>query len=68
MKTLAITVHMDRRQQGLQVSLVDETGSGYRIAGPKFAGASEQLQHRELNERDADEIRDMLDRVFPRKK
>lgn len=38
MKTLAITVHMDRRQQGLQVSLVDETGAGYRIAGRSSPG------------------------------
>ena len=51
----------------MSISQLDENGAGdgYRIAGPKFNGSSESLLRRELDERDAAEIRAYLDAVFP---
>ena len=50
---------------GLQLSIEDATGSGFRIAGPKFNGSGTVLQKHKISERDAKEIRSYLDRAFP---
>lgn len=54
---------------GLQLvmSQLDEKGPGrgYRLAGPKFNGSGRGLLTATLTQRDADEIRSMLDAVFP---
>lgn len=56
----------DRLQ--LSISQLDDEGRGhgYRLAGPKFNGSGEALLKRELDQRDADEIRAYLDAVFPK--
>jgi hypothetical protein len=67
---LLIEVTRTRAEGVLQVSLsqVDENGCGlgYRLAGPKHynMGVTELLSE-ELTERDAANIRRMLDAVFP---
>lgn len=40
-------------------------GHGYRLMGPKYLGRSRNLRTAELTQRDADEIRAVLDEVFP---
>lgn len=66
-----ITIDVDRDgwTSQLQVSLQqhNEKGSGwgYRLAGPKYNGSSKSLVSQELSQRDADEIREHLDAVFP---
>jgi hypothetical protein len=40
-------------------------GHGYRLMGPKYVGRSRNLRTVELTQRDADEIRAVLDEVFP---
>jgi hypothetical protein len=66
---LIMEVTRDGWTDGLQMSIsqLDENGAGhgYRIAGPKFNGSGEVLLKRELDERDAAEIRAYLDAVFP---
>lgn len=51
----------------LQIAQLDEggCGHGYRLAGPKYCGDSTTLLVRELDERDAAEIRAYLDAKFP---
>lgn len=67
---LILEVNRTRAECGIQVSLsqVDEKGNGwgYRLAGPKHynMGVTELLTA-ELDERDANKIRAMLDAVFP---
>lgn len=43
----------------------ETSGHGYRLMGPKYAGRSQNLRTVELTQRDADEIRAILDEVFP---
>lgn len=43
----------------------ETSGHGYRLLGPKYAGRSRNLRTVELSRRDADEIRAILDEVFP---
>ena len=43
----------------------ETSGHGYRLLGPKYAGRSKNLRTVELTQRDADEIRAILDEVFP---
>ena len=66
---LTLRVGIDGPTGGVQVSLsqLDEHGAGhgYRLAGPKFTGSGEVLVSRDLDERDAEEIRRYLDAVFP---
>jgi len=45
----------------------EHSGHGYRLMGPKYAGRSRNLRTVELTKRDADEIRKILDEVFPPK-
>lgn len=67
-----LTLHVFRThaEGAIQVQLArtDEngTGTGYRLAGPKHynSGVTELLS-RDLDERDASEIRGFLDAVFP---
>lgn len=53
----------------LSISKLDENGVGHgrRLAGPKFNGSTKPLLSRELDERDADEIRAYLNAVFPQR-
>lgn len=64
-----IDVDRDGWTKNLQINIatVDENGSGtgYRLAGPKYNGSSQLLLRHELTERDAAEIRAQLDAVFP---
>lgn len=66
---LIIEVSRDGWTNGLQlgISQLDEnnTGDGYRLAGPKFNGSSKSLLKRELDDRDVKEIRSYLHAVFP---
>ncbi|WP_329474185.1 hypothetical protein OIE75_41090 (plasmid) [Streptomyces sp. NBC_01723] len=43
----------------------ENSGHGYRLMGPKYLGRSRNLRTVELTQRDADEIRAVLDEVFP---
>jgi len=45
----------------------EHSGHGYRLMGPKYIGRSRNLRTTELTQRDADEIRAILDEVFPPK-
>jgi hypothetical protein len=65
MPDLAIEVYRDGWTDDLQVALMAD-GSGYRLAGPKFNGSGSVVLSYALTQRDADEIRRMLDRAFPR--
>ncbi|MGW1121093.1 hypothetical protein ACWD5B_28950 [Streptomyces tanashiensis] len=51
----------------LSLNAVDDDGRGhgYRLMGPKYIGRSRNLRTAELDERDANEIRGLLDEVFP---
>jgi hypothetical protein len=68
--TLTISVHRTNAERALQLNLsqtdADGSGYGYRLAGPKHynLGTTELLSS-DLNERDAAEIRRMLDGAFP---
>ncbi|MFF5778111.1 hypothetical protein ACFY7Y_14320 [Streptomyces virginiae] len=66
---LVMDVDRDGWTKGLQLNIaeLDENnqGWGYRIAGPKYNGSSKNLLRVELDERDAAEIRTMLDKAFP---
>lgn len=66
---IVIDVDRDGWTKGLQLNIaqLDEngTGDGYRLAGPKYNGSSRNLIRCELDERDAREIRQYLDAVFP---
>ncbi|WP_344326720.1 hypothetical protein [Streptomyces macrosporus] len=43
----------------------DGNGHGYRLHGPKYLANSTTVFERDLTKRDAQEIRQMLDAVFP---
>lgn len=64
-----LTLDVDRCGRAFQVSIseVNDEGSGhgYRIVGPKYGGDSVGVLSHRLTERDANEIRNYLDRVFP---
>jgi hypothetical protein len=66
-----ITLEVDRDgltgklQLSIQQTHENGAGHGYRLAGPKFNGSGKNLLKRELDQRDADEIRGYLDAVFP---
>lgn len=64
-----IDVDRDGWTQNLQLNIVtldkNNTGMGYRLAGPKYNGSSTNLLRVELDERDAAEIRAALDAAFP---
>ncbi|MFD9151930.1 hypothetical protein ACFWDF_32750 [Streptomyces diastaticus] len=66
---IKLDIDLDGWTQSLQANLVqadaDGLGWGYRLAGPKYNGSSRNLLSRTLNERDAREIRDALNAVFP---
>jgi hypothetical protein len=58
-------VEQDGWTRGIQLSITDQSGSGFRIAGPKFNGSSKALVTHQITERDANEIRQYLDQAFP---
>jgi hypothetical protein len=68
---ITLEVDRDTLTGGIQVNIskLDENdaGHGYRLAGPKYLGASESLLVHEVTARDADEIRRYLGTVFPPK-
>jgi hypothetical protein len=43
----------------------ERSGHGYRLMGPKYVGRSKNLRTADLDQRDADSIRGILDEVFP---
>lgn len=43
----------------------ETSGHGYRLMGPKYVGRSRNLRTADLDQRDADKIRGILDEVFP---
>lgn len=59
----------DRQFPAYQLSINamdgESSGHGYRLMGAKYAGRSRNLRTVELSQRDADEIRAILDEVFP---
>lgn len=61
----------DRQFPAYQLSINamdgETSGHGYRLMGPKYLGRSRNLRTVELDQRDADEIRAILDEVFPAK-
>jgi hypothetical protein len=65
MPDLAIEIYRDGWTDALQIALMAGE-SGYRLAGPKFNGSGSVVLSHTLTQRDADEIRRMLDREFPR--
>ncbi|KOU50534.1 hypothetical protein ADK55_18470 [Streptomyces sp. WM4235] len=66
---IVMDVDRDGWTSGLQLNIVSlderDCGWGYRLAGPKYNGSSKNLLRVELDERDAAEIRKMLDKAFP---
>ncbi|MCU1613741.1 MAG: hypothetical protein JWO98_1281 [Frankiales bacterium] len=65
-KRIVFTVDRDGWTNGLQLGISQpDEGHGYRLAGPKYNGSSKTLLDYELEERDAAEIRKMLDAAFP---
>jgi hypothetical protein len=64
-QTATLSVFKDGWTGGTQLSICDETGSGFRVCGPKFNGSGTLLIKRQLTQRDADEIRRYLNRAFP---
>ena len=63
---VSLNVYQDGLTKGYQLSIDDDNG-GYRISGPKFVGQSRLIIGHVLNERDADRIRQYLDKAFPPK-
>ena len=65
------TANSDPKYPAYQLSINamdgEESGHGYRLMGPKYIGRSRNLKTTELGPRDADEIRAILDEVFPQK-
>ena len=63
------SANSDRQFPAYQLSInamrSKDNGHGYRLMGPKYAGRSRNLRTIELKQRDADEIRGILDEVFP---
>lgn len=66
---VTIEVSRDGWTKGYQVAIWENVGpladTGYRLGGPKFNGSSKLLLKSDLNQRDADQIRRILDRHFP---
>ncbi|MFD9174701.1 hypothetical protein ACFWDT_06160 [Streptomyces diastaticus] len=66
---IKLDIDLDGWTQRLQANLIqadaDGLGWGYRLAGPKYNGSSRNLLSRTLDKRDAQEIRDSLNAVFP---
>lgn len=64
------TANSDPKYPAYQLSLNamdgESSGHGYRLMGPKYVGRSRNLRTAELGPEDADEIRAILDEVFPR--
>lgn len=58
----------DRQFPAYQLSInvgTETSGHGYRLMGPKYVGRSRNLRTADLDQRDADSIRSILDEVFP---
>lgn len=59
--TARIYFSVDRTPDGrFQLSINDESGSGYRICGPKYIGQSTNVARHQIVDRDVDEIRRYL--------
>lgn len=61
-------MYWDKPVFQLSLNVLDEQdrGHGYRLMGPKYLGNSKPVTTKTLSQRDADEIRAILDEVFPR--
>lgn len=68
MPQVFIRVYHDISANAPQVTIGDEAEGDYRIAGHKFSGFSRLQLQKTLTQRDAEEIRNYLDRAFPRSK
>jgi hypothetical protein len=73
MSSRKVTLDVDRYHTGqyqLAISITEENGygRGYRLAGPGYIGTSSPMFSHTISESDADEIRALLDDVFPVKK
>jgi len=68
MTTATLHIYQDTRTGGFQLTIDDAAEGGYRIMGPKFTNVSRLLLSKNLTARDAQEIRDYLNRAFPRSK
>lgn len=66
MSDVHLAVDRDGRTGGFQLEIGDDSG-GYRLAGPKYLGASTSVLKVTLDERAATEIRRYLDAAFPRR-
>ena len=59
----------DRQFPAYQLSINamsgENSGHGYRLMGPKYVGKSRNLRTVQLSQHEADEIRAILDEVFP---
>lgn len=68
-KRIVLDVDRDGWTKNLQLNIAtldeNDRGMGYRLAGPKYNGSSTNLLRTELDDRDAGEIREALDTVFP---
>lgn len=62
------SANSDQRYPAYQLSINamrgEHNGHGYRLMGPKYLGRSRNLRTVELSQRDANEIRAILDEVF----
>lgn len=60
--TITLSIDRDKLTGGTQISINDDNG-GYRIAGPKYCGMSENIKTVTLTKRDVAEIRSYLRKV-----
>jgi hypothetical protein len=62
------SANSDRQFPAYQLSINamdgENSGHGYRLMGPKYLGRSRNLRTADLDQRDADSIRGILDEVF----
>lgn len=60
-----LCIEQDNLTGALRVIIEDESGSGFRLTGPKCNGNSTSLLRHEIFKTEADEIRSYLDRAIP---
>lgn len=55
-------------QTSIDIADDKDGGIGYRISGPKYNGSSKSLAKVVLSQRDAEQIRQYIDMVYPRER